>query len=281
MYRLTLFLTFLVSAAPCFAQSDSTWTTEARGTVSFSQVGFYRWHDGGVSSLALGTGISAKATKTSSKSQQEHEMRLAYGIVKQEGVEIRKSDDLIHARNAFKFSGISLFGQLSPTITLDFRSQFADGFQYNDKDPAKDKVQISGFFSPAIATQSIGLNYPVKRWLDVRLGIAAKETIVAIRDLRSRYKVPLDQAFRWQVGSAGLVNFENTIFPNVHLKSTLTLFLAFNQQSPDSTWETFLTMKVNAWLQVNAEYTAYLDRDLSPYVQQKQSLAVGISFRLL
>ena len=281
MRRCILLLALLVPAIPCAAQSDSTWTTEARGNISFSQVGFRRWHDGGVNSLALGTTISAKATKASVENQQEHEMRLTFGVVKQGDIELRKSDDLIHFRSAFKFSGISIFSRLSPTITVDFRSQFADGYQYNDKNPMKDRMQISGFFSPAISTQSIGLNYPVKPWLDIRLGIAAKETIVTIRNLRSRYKVSPDQVLRWQAGSAGLINFERTIFTNVHLKSTLTLFLAFNQQSPDSIWETFLTMKVNSWLQVNAEYTAHLDRDLSPYIQQKQSLAVGVSFRLL
>ena len=282
MYRLTLLLVLLGSAAPgSNAQSDSTWATEVRGSVSFTQVGFRRWHDGGVSSLALGTGIHAQAARISGENPQEHEVRLAFGIVKQNGIELRKSEDLIHVRNVFSFSGFPVFGRLSPAITLDFRSQFADGYQYNETDSAADALRISGFLSPATFTQSIGLDYPVKTWLDLQLGVAAKETIVTIRSLRSRYKVSPDTPFRWQMGIAGLFIFDRTIFPNVDLKSTLTLFLAFNQQSPDTIWETLLTMKVNSWLQVNAEYTALFDRDLSPYIQRKQSLAAGISFKLL
>jgi len=254
---------------------------EMRGTVSFAQVGFWRWHDGGVNSLALGTGINAKSTKPSENTQQEYELRIEFGVVKQDGIELRKSEDLIHFRGSLKFSDISLFGQLNPAITVDFRSQFADGFQYNEKNPAEPALHISGFFSPASSTQSIGLNYAVNRWLEARLGIATKQTVVTIRDLRRRYNVSPDQGFRLQAGSSGLVKLERMIFTNVDIKSTLTLFLAFNQQSPDLIWETFITMKVNSWLQVNADYTAYLDRDLSPYIQQKQSLSIGVSFRFL
>ncbi|MCY4159865.1 MAG: DUF3078 domain-containing protein [Bacteroidetes bacterium] len=281
MYRLTLLLALLASVPPCAAQTDSTWINEIRGTLSFSQVGFRKWHDGGVNSLSLGAGISGKATKNSAKTLQEYEARLEFGIVKQDGIELRKSEDLIHLVSSIKFSEISLFGQFRPTITIDFRSQFADGFQYNDKDPTINSVKISGFFSPAISTQSLGLNYPFSNWLEARLGVAAKETIVTIRNLRSRYKVNPDQTFRWQIGSSGLVKLERMIFSNVHIKSTLTLFFAFNQYSPDFIWETFINMKVNSWLQVEANYTAYLDRDLSPSIQQKQALAIGVSFRLL
>ncbi len=281
MHKLLLLLILLGLAVPCTAQSDSTWTTEATGTISFNQVGFQRWHDGGISSLALGTGVRLQAAKTSVESQQEHEVRLAFGVVKQGGVELRKSEDLIHLRSALTFPGIPVFGRLSPAITMDFRSQFASGYQYNEGDPTVDQLQISAFLSPAIFTQSVGLDYSIQSWLDVRVGIATKETIVTMRELRSRYKVSPDKVLRWQLGSSGLVNFERTIFTNVHLKSTLTLFLAFNQQSPDSIWETLVTMDVNSWLRVNAEYTALYDRDLSPYIQRKQSIAVGVSFRLL
>ena len=122
-------------------------------------------------------------------------------------------------------------------------------------------LRISGFLSPAILTQSMGLNYQANSWLELRLGIAAKQTVVTIRALRERYKVSPDALLRWQVGAAGLVIVERTVFTNVHLKSTLTLFAAFNQPSPDTIWETLVTMKVNSWLQVNAEYTALFDTD--------------------
>lgn len=281
MHKLTLLFIFLGFSFPCFAQSDSLWTLGVRGTASFSQVGFWHWYEGGISSLALGVGIRAQALRTSDTNQQEHEVRLTFGVVKQDGIGLRKSDDLIHLRNALNFSGISIFGTFNPAIVLDFRTQFADGYQYDEKNLTQDGVRISGFLSPAILTQTVGLNYPASSWLDFGLGVAAKETIVTVRDLRPRYKVSPDQNLRWQVGSSGHIHLERMIFTNVHLKSTLTLFLAFNQQSPDSIWETFLTMKVNSWLQVNAEYTALYDGDLSVYLQRKQSLAIGFLFTLL
>jgi len=281
VYKLTLLFVVLGFAFPCYGQQDSSWTLGVQGTTSFSQVGFWRWYEGGISSLSLGVGISAQALKKSGANQQDHAIRLAFGVVRQDGIGVRKSDDLIHLRNALDFSGISIFGALNPAIVFDFRTQFADGYQYDEKDPTQDGVRISGFLSPAIWTQTVGLHYHLNTWLDFGLGIAAKETIVTVRNLRPRYKVDPDQILRWQVGSSGYIHFDRMIFTNVHLKSTLTLFLAFNQQSPDSIWETFLTMKVNSWLQVNAEYTALYDRDLSMYVQRKQSMAIGFLFNFL
>ena len=281
MNRLLLFLILSGATLPCFAQSDSTWVTEVQGTISFTQIGFQRWHDGGVSSYALDTGIHAQAKGNVGWSRREHEMRLAFGVVKQGDVALRKSEDLIHIRTAFSFSEVPIFGRLSPVIDLDLRTQFARGYQYTEKDPVLGFPQISGFLSPAIFTQSLGLDYPAQPWLNLRLGVAVKETIVTIRSLRNRYKVPLDRAFRWQRGISGYFSFERTIFPNVDMQSNLTLFLAFDQQSPDTMWETLLTMKVNTWLQVNAEYTLLYDRDLSPHIQQKQSLSVGVSFKIL
>ncbi|MCY4672333.1 MAG: DUF3078 domain-containing protein [Bacteroidetes bacterium] len=277
----TLFLILLMCAAPCAAQSDSTWTTEAQGRVSFNQVGFYRWHDGGISSLALGAGVSGEAQKTATASQHQHEVRLAFGVVRQNSIDLRKSEDIIHLRSTFKFSRVPIFGQSNLAITLDLRSQFADGFRYNEKKSGVEALRISGFFSPAILTQTVGLDYQANSWVNLRFGVAAKQTVVTIRALRERYKVSPDALLRWQVGMAGLVIVERTVFTNVHLKSTLTFFVAFNQPSPDTIWETLVTMKVNSWLQVNAEYTALFDKDLSPYIQQKQALTVGVSFRIL
>ena len=249
--------------------------------ISFSQVGFQRWHDGGISSFALGTGIRTQAEKKIGENHQEHDVRLAFGVVKQEGLRLRKSEDLIHLQSAFTFHGVPVLGRLRPAVTLDLRSQFADGFEYNKEDADLAAERISGFLSPATLTQSLGLDYAANHWLNLRLGIAAKETIVIHRSLRSRYNLSREKALRWQMGISGLFIFEHTIFPNVDIKSTLTLFLAFHQPSPDTIWETLLSMKVNSWLQVNMEYTALYDRDLSPYLQRKQSLSVGISFKLL
>lgn len=281
MLRLSTCLILLGVALPCSAQSDSTWVTQARGVISFSQVGFQRWHDGGISSFTLGAGIRAQAEKSVGENHQSHELRLTFGVVKQGTLDLRKSDDLIHLRSAFTFHGVPVLGRLSPAVTMDARSQFADGFEYNKEDADLAAEWISGFLSPATLTQSLGLDYAANHWLNLRLGIAAKETIVIHRSLRSRYNLSQEKALRWQMGISGLFIFERTLFANVDVTSTLTLFLAFNQPSPDTIWETLLSMKVNSWLQVNMEYTALYDRDLSPYIQQKQSLAVGVSFKLL
>ena len=284
------FAAVLVFAAaiqhPATAQEeppDSTWQTEATAKLSVTQAGFFRWHDGGVSALAISTGINATSERVTRSFEQSHELRLAYGLVKQNGVTLRKAEDVMHVRSSFALREIPSLGAFDPVLTLDFRSQFTDGFKYDPPDESDgSEPRISSFLSPAIFTQSAGLNIAPWSWINIRFGVAAKETLVKIRSLRSRYNVRSDALVRWEAGLNVLFLVDQEIFNNVHLKHSLSLFAAFNQSSlPDLISETLVTMTVNRWLQVNLEYTALLDRDVSKSLQMKEVVSLGFALNLL
>ena len=260
---------------------DSTWQTEASGRISFSQVGFYRWHDGGISSLALSTGVGAEASRRSRSVKQSHAMRLAYGIVKQNDLELRKAEDLIHLRTTIEFLSGSFAGSFHPVLTVDIRSQFARGFKYDAKDE-KPPTVISDFLSPATLLQSLGAYHEPAPWITLHAGLASKQTVVLNENLRDRYKVKQSSLLRAEVGMSGLIWIDAEPFTNVHLAHSLSLFAAFKAaDKPDFVSETLITMRVNKWLQINAEYTAQLDRDVSRAVQMKEIVSLGLTFNLL
>ena len=279
----SLFLVSLGLVHPTVAQTDSTWHADATGKMAFTQAGFYRWHDGGTSSLALSAGLTAEFTRSGINVKQSHAFRLAYGVVKQNASSLRKAEDLLHIRSAFTLLAGSFDGRFQPAVTVDFRSQFADGFAYNAPRPEGTPApRISAFLSPATLTQSLGLNYEAVPWAQLRSGLAAKETIVAERKLRPRYKVQENQSVRWEAGLSGLILIDTGLFTNVHMKHSLQVFASFNQVgAPDLLSETLITMKVNRWLQVNAEYTAQLDRDVSRSVQMKELISLAFAVSLL
>lgn len=262
-----------------------TWTTDLTGQLSGSQAGFRNWTEGGVSTLSLSTGLRGEAEHISTRWRQAHQLRLAFGLVKQDTLEFRKAEDVLRLRSSFRYQGNGFYATFNPTVALEVRTQFAPGFSF-DKNPLEDgrdpPVKVSDFFSPATFTQTVGLTYNPDGWFTQRLGVASKETVVLIERLRMLYGVDPREATRFELGVESHTELDREVFRNVRYTSSLGLFAAFNQPDlPDMLWENLIAMKVNEWLSVNVEFVALYDRDLSSAIQIKEVFSVGISFVLI
>ena len=277
----------VVWAAPLYAQdapaeapadSATAWMTEATGQVSFVQAGFQNWQEGGVNSLAFSTGLNGKASRTAGRWTQSHDVRLAFGLIKQDSLEVRKAEDLIQILSAFTYLGQGFFARFHPTFAAGLRTQFAEGFDYGQEP----EERVSAFFAPATLTQSIGLTYMPTEWFTQRVGLGAKETVVTIESLRERYGVDSTETVRFEAGLEAFTEVNKGIAENVLYTSKLSLFASFNQpDKPDALWENLITMKVNKWLNVNFEYVALYDLDIVDEVQMKEVFSLGVSFILL
>lgn len=288
-----LLLTTLVINAPLFAQENSSkvdstanmWKPEVVGKLAGSQAGFQNWAEGGVNTLVFTVGIDGKAERQSSNWKQKITSKLSFGLVKQDTLAFRKAEDLIRITATFGYTGKGFLDKLRPTIAFQARTQFAPGFNFEKNpfgDGRKPPVKVSDFMSPGTFTQSIGLAYQVRPWISQRLGIGGKETVVMLKDLRTLYTLNRDETVRLEIGLEAFTDIDKEIFKNVFLKSTLGLFAAFNKpESPDFIWENVLNMKVNSWLQVNFEWSALYDSDISSKAQLKEVFSVGISYHII
>jgi hypothetical protein len=260
----------------------SLWDRSLVGRFGGSQAGFHNWAEGGANALSASTTLIGKAEQTSNAWQQTHETRLSFGIIKQSGTDVRKAEDAIRINSSLQYHGDGFFHTFSPTIAFNVRTQFWEGMNYDRNPiPGDDRpppVKVSDFFAPATITESIGLSYKYGGWFTQRFGLGGKQTIVAIPRLRPLYGLDPQSAARYQVGLESRTDLDRELFTNVHLKSTLGLFAAFNNPDlPDMLWENLLTLKVNSWLGVNFEFVAYYDRDVSHLVQLKEVLSVGVT----
>lgn len=261
------------------AEADTTgWQTEATASLNGSQASYNNWAEGGINSLAFTASVTGNAKKISENWLLKHDLRLALGSLKQDSLDFRKADDLIQYTGTFEYKNEDAFAKWHPTAALTFRSQFADGFNYKTSPETK----VSTTLTPAILTQTLGFTNQPAEWFTILIGIAGKETIVGIERFRPLYGNALDQTMRVEAGFNTTATFDKDIFENVHLKSALNLFGAFNQiENPDVRWENLLTMQVNSWLTVNFEYVTFYDRDITTKVQTKQVLSTGVAFKLL
>ncbi len=278
-----LVLLLLIPVTSAWAQDDAAedslaWKTNLNALLAGSQASYNNWSEGGINSLAFTASLSGDATRRSLSWAQKHEMRLAIGSIKQDTVDFRKGDDLISLVSTFQYHDATTFAKWNPTASIDFRTQFANGFDYSGAEP----VKVSSFLAPATLLETVGFSYNPEEWFTWLIGLAGKQTIVGIESLRERYGNALDETMRFEVGFNTKAGIDKDIFENVHLKSSLGVFAAFGQvDEPDIRWENLVTMSVNSWLSVGFEFVTFLDKDISPDWQLKQVLSTGVTVAIL
>ncbi|MEM8485727.1 MAG: DUF3078 domain-containing protein [Bacteroidota bacterium] len=278
-----LLMFFFMSPATVLAQDeaapDSTdWQKSIVANLAGSQASYDNWAEGGINSLAFTASLNGDFSRDYESWKQKHEMRFALGSLKQDSLDFRKADDLIQFVSNFLYQNEDTFAKWHPTASLELRTQFANGFDYSGDEP----VKVSAFFAPATFAQTLGFTYQPQDWFTWLIGFGAKETIVGLEELRPLYGNDLDQTVRFETGLSTKGTYDRDIFENVHLKSSLGIFAAFDQfGDPDVRWENLVTMSVNSWLTVNFEFVTFYDLDISDQLQLKQVLSTGISVGLL
>ncbi len=266
--------------------SVNQWITGLRFDLSATQVGFQNWAEGGTNSFSVSTRLDGHALRGGEDWRQSYRIRLGFGVINQEDDGFRKSEDIVRLAAAFLNRGErGFFHTFQPTISAELRTQFASGFNFREDPFGEDRdppVKVSEFFSPATITQSVGLTYEPISWFQQRLGVGAKQTVVAVPRLRELYGVDPDSPIRFQLGMQSDTNVDVQLAENIRYISGLTLFAAFDQDDlPDMLWENQIRMSVNSFLDVRFEFTAFFDRDVSRALQMKEVLAVGVSFDLI
>ena len=285
---LSFVATFAVSLSTNAQDTDTlaanVWHKTATGTLSGAQVGFSNWQGGGVNSLAVTAGASGSAIRISDKIKQTHEGRLGLGAVKQDTLDLRKAEDIIHLASTLQYLGEGFLELWNPTFNATLRTQFTEGLNY-DEDPIdgtrETPVKVSDIFSPAYLTQSIGLTHD-RGWISQRFGLAAKETIVSIERVRPLYGNALDESVRFEAGLESFTKMKKELAPNVVLQSSLGVFAGFSDiGNPDVIFENILSMKVNEWLSTNFEFVTVYDADVSKDLQLKEVFSIGASIILI
>jgi hypothetical protein len=267
------------------------WLTELGLRLNLSQAAFANWQEGGLNTLAATSAVEGRFARVAGALRQRHDVRLGFGIVKQDTFSVRKATDVI--RYAFDLQYVQS-GAWRPSFATELRTQFTAGFDYDpsatkypslaDRIVSGERLKVSDFFAPASWTQSLGVAYEPEGWFRARAGLGLKETIVLVERLRPVYGNQPDEAFRIQAGLDALLEARGEPFENVRVTSRMSLFQAFTQfaeSAPDLLWENTIQLRFNRWLSVNTEVVALYDRDVSARVQLKEVLSIGLTMVLL
>ena len=283
--------------SPTSDTADAEWDSELTGKVSVSQAAYRNWQEGGVNSLAFTTSLDGATERVGDRWAQAYTARFALGYVNQEDQEVRKAEDRIRLQANLQYQGDGFFNTFSPTLAGDLRTQFAPGFAYSenpyqdqadveptnprlDEDPP---VRTSSFFAPGTVTESIGLTYDPLDQLSLRLGVAAKQTVVTEPNFRVLYGLDPDNLVRAEAGGQFSANLDQSLSESIRYRSQLDVFFAVNQldNPPDAVWDNVINLQVNDWITTDLEFVALFDEDTSSEIQIREAISVGVSFTLL
>ena len=298
---ITIFSINIVSAQITDAESSlkkaktdtiKSWQKGALFNLGFSQVTLSNWAAGGNNSIS-GNGVASFFLNyTGEKESWENNIKLGYGLLKQNEADIQKTDD--------KFEFTSKYGRKVSSNWfyagfLNFKTQFSDGYNLPN-----DSAIISTFLAPGYLLGALGMNYKQKDYFGVFISpITSKTTFVMDKTLSDAGSFGVDpsKSIRNEIGGYLRGNFQKEIMKNVKLTTTLGFFSNYikNPQNIDLNWDLLVLMKVNKFITVTINTNLIYDDDINiisdengdgineingPRPQFKEILGLGFSYKL-
>ncbi len=173
------------------------WTRTLTTNLNFIQTGYTNWAKGGYNNVVLKAYLDGNANYEKDKLIWKNRLQIDYGFLYSEDKPIiqKNTDRLLFESTA----GYKATSTMSYTAKFTFQNQFTNGFTYpTPVNPAGDeptrkewkdaRLLKSGFFSPAIVTLGLGIDWVPNKWLTVNFApLTGGFAIVKRESLRPTY----------------------------------------------------------------------------------------------
>ena len=293
MKRFTILILILTYALFVQAQEEeadttSLWKTDGTTTLNFSQVSFENWAAGGENSYSFNGMFNFSANYKKERTSWDNSLDVGYGIIKQGGRDVRKSDDKLEFTSKYGYKSSSDWYYSG---AFSFKTQFDKGYNYDED--AGTKKQISDFMAPAYILLSLGMDYKPSDHFTLLLSpLTGKTTFVLDDSLSSSgsFGVEPGEKIRSEFGVFVKVGYKQEIWENVKLNTKLELFSNYFEepQNIDVNWDVLISMKINEYLSANLNTQIIYDDDINyvddegnkhgPRIQFKEVFGVGFSY---
>jgi len=261
------------------------WTIGGVGSLMFSQLSLTNWAAGGENSIAFNSFFNLKANYKMDKRTWDNTLDIAYGIVKQNGIEARKADDRIELNSKL---GQYAFKHWYYTGLLQVKSQLANGFKYPN-----DSVRISSFMAPAYMAIALGMDFKPSKDFNIFISpLTGKSTFVLDTFLSNMgaFGVDAGKTFRGEFGGFMKLMYKQELFKNLSFQTKLDLFSNYlkNPEAIDVNWETMFALKLGKYITANLNTLLIYDKDImikdelgveDDRVQLKQLFGLGFSYK--
>lgn len=284
--------------------AEPEWKRENMVGFDLSEIAFVNWNAGGNSSIS---GL-LKGTFTRNyevKNQKWlNELIVRYGISKQDGVELRKTDDALQFNSTFGYRKDTTSNWYH-SAKFNFRTQFTDGYAYPNKE-----ISISEMFAPAYTFLGVGAEYnDKKKTMQLYLSpLTMKNTLVlnqrladqgaygvtkAVYDPVTKELLRKGEKSRTELGFLIMTGFKKEVFPNIKLDNRLSFYSDYinNFGNIDVDWQMQWDFIVNKYIRATINTHLIYDDDIKakdeingeqvtvgPKIQLKQMLGIGVVY---
>lgn len=283
----------------------SPWKKENIVGFDLSEIAFVNWNAGGNSSISgLLRGTFTRNYEVKNQ-KWVNELVIRYGITKQDGVELRKTDDDLQFNSTFGYRRDTTSNWYH-SAKFNFRTQITDGYSYPNTE-----ISISEAFAPAYTFLGVGAEYNDKK-KSMQLYISPltmKNTLVlnqrlanqgaygvtpAIYDPVTKELIREGEKSRTELGFLVMTGFKREVFTNIKLENRLSLYSDYinNFGNVDVDWQMQWDFIVNKYVRASITTHLIYDDDIKtkdevngaqvtrgPKVQLKQMLGVGITYK--
>lgn len=281
----------------------SHWKKKNMLGLDISEIAFVNWSAGGTSSI---TGLLKGHLKRNYENHNivwKNELIFKYGLNKQEGIELRKTDDVFRIN--------STYGHRTDTTSnwyhsakFNFNTQFTNGYNYPNT-----SVAISKPFAPAYTFLGIGSEYINKKekFTFYISPVTFKNTLVLDQTLANLGAFGVTKAVydaegniiaegkksKTEFGILMTTYIERKIYTNISIKNKLSLYTDYlnNFGNIDVDWQFKTDLVVNEYVKANIGIDLLYDDDVDsveetdgvavnvgPKVQLKQILGIGVEY---
>jgi len=261
------------------------WKTKTSIGININQAQFSdNWKGGGVNSIAVGGLLNWKAEYSKNSYSYVSEVILQYGKIKNKDQLQKKTNDRIFWDNKGSF-------QLSKNWyffgSINFESQFDNGYSYSTVNGTETATLISKFMGPGYLTESVGFEYKPNKYFSTRIGTGtARQTFVLDRNLYKtnpkNFGVDTGKIFRNELAFQIVSTFDKDIFTNTNLKARYAMFIPYEDialKRVDHRLDVALTAKINRFMNTSLTGVLLYDTDTGTNkLQASQTLALGFAF---
>jgi hypothetical protein len=278
------------------ADSIQGWKKGGVFTLNIAQTSLTNWAAGGQNSFAINGMVSTFANYKRGKTVWVNSLDLGYGLLKQGSSDYRKTDDKFDFLSKY---GYEAFKNFYYAALLNFKTQMAPGYKYDDV--ARTKDLISDLFSPAYLLVALGIDYkPGDHFSAFIAPVTGKITIVnnkTLSDAGAFGVTPGDKSLSEFGGYIRAIysknDFKNEFLKNVTFTTKIDLFSNYikNPQNIVVNWENLIAFKVNKFISANISTQLIYDdkikvpvvrngdlKSIGSLVQFKEILGVGFSY---
>lgn len=260
------------------------WKKKLNFSVNLNQASFSsNWKAGGINAFGFNSLFTYKANYKEDRNSWDNDIDLAFGFVNNSGLGYRKTIDRIYLDTKY---GYELSDNWSLFTSLNFLSQFSDGYNYTDDDQAQ---LISGFFAPAFITGAIGFEYHPVEHFTVRIApFAPRLTIVqdpgrfveTVGPEPYGVEPPKTVRYEW-FGAQLLAEYDKEIYQNINLKWRYMMFANYQTLEArrlDHRLDVDFIAKVGKYINVGLGGILLYDYDQDNRAQLSQVFSIGFLY---